>query len=648
MKTPISPVSILGGSSESCRAATQFLNRFVLLAMLLLLAGFCLPAQTPPGEWVWMGGSSAPNQPAVYGTLGTPAPDNTPGARAGALSWTDGNGNLWLFGGVGSELWEFNPSTNEWAWMGGSSFTSQMPVYGTMGTPAPGNTPGAASGGYSTWRDGSGHFWLFGGGYYDPGVNENIAVNALWEFDPSSNEWAWMGGSSTIGSCLPPDPWNITCGHAGVYGALGTPAAGNIPGSRSGASTWTDSKGNFWLFGGGGFDSTGNGGELNDLWVFNPSTNQWTWRGGSSTVNQVGVYGTLGTPAPDNIPGPRSSAVTWEDGSGHFWLYAGVGLADSRGFPTVFDDLWEFNPSLNEWAWMGGSNTNPSCSSYCPLYGEYGTLGSPAAGNIPGERSSAASWTDSNGNLWLLGGSAASEKATSIDLNDIWEFNPSLNEWAWMDGSHPYTGGDPNACKNHYPRAIVCAGSYGTFGIPSAGNLAPGRDSASIWTDSDGHLWLFGGNGCIWPGSDYDPTCGQFNDLWEYLPDGAPTPATPTFSLSSGTYTSPQTVSISDSTPGAVIYYTLDDSTPKASSARYSAPLTISNAGTVIKAYAGELGYHNTEVTNIKYWIRPAAPTFSLPSGQYLTPQPLTISNTFAGATIYYTTDGSRPSASST
>jgi hypothetical protein len=67
-----------------------------------------------------------------------------------------------------------------------------------------------------------------------------------------SNEWAWMSGSTTEGSF-------------GVYGTEGTPAPQNVPGSRSEAVTWTDQKGNLWLFGGEGFDSAGNSGYLNDF-----------------------------------------------------------------------------------------------------------------------------------------------------------------------------------------------------------------------------------------------------------------------------------------------------------------------------------------------------------------------------------------------
>jgi hypothetical protein len=46
--------------------------------------------------------------------------------------------------------------------------------------------------------------------------------------------------------------------------------AGDTPGQRDLAVSWIDGSGNFWLFGGEDWDSTGTAGKLNDLWEFIP------------------------------------------------------------------------------------------------------------------------------------------------------------------------------------------------------------------------------------------------------------------------------------------------------------------------------------------------------------------------------------------
>lgn len=57
---------------------------------------------------------------------------------------------------------------------------------------------------------------------------------------------------------------------------------------------------------------------------------------------------------------------------------------------------------------------------------------------------------------------------------------------------------------------------------------------------------------------------------------------TPTFSPDGGTYTSPQSVTISCKTDGATIYYTTDGTTPTASSTTYSEPITVSESLTLM------------------------------------------------------------------
>ncbi len=129
-----------------------------------------------------------------------------------------------------------------------------------------------------------------------------------------------------------------------------------------------------------------------------------------------------------------------------------------------------------------------------------------------------------------------------------------------------------------------------------------------------------------------------------------PTAAPPTLSPAAGTYTAIQTVTIADATPSATIYYTLNGGTPTTSSTPYTGPITVS-ATEVVKAMAVAPGYINSAFTTADYTINlpnVATPTFSPAAGTYTTVQTVTIVDAIAGASIYYTTDGSTPTASST
>lgn len=134
-------------------------------------------------------------------------------------------------------------------------------------------------------------------------------------------------------------------------------------------------------------------------------------------------------------------------------------------------------------------------------------------------------------------------------------------------------------------------------------------------------------------------------------------PATPTFSLASGSYSGTQSVTISDSTSGATIYYTTNGSTPTTSSTKYSGAISVSSSET-IEAIASASGL-TSSAASASYTITGtvttppptptvATPTFSLAAGSYSGTQSLVISDSTSGATIYYTTNGSAPTTSST
>ena len=121
----------------------------------------------------------------------------------------------------------------------------------------------------------------------------------------------------------------------------------------------------------------------------------------------------------------------------------------------------------------------------------------------------------------------------------------------------------------------------------------------------------------------------------------------PTFSPASGTYNLPQSVSLSDATSGATIYYTTDGSTPTTSSTRYAGPISVTQT-TTIRAIATASGFAMSAVASAIYTLQAAPPTFSPSGGNYLLPQSVSISDASPGVTIYYTTDGSTPTTSST
>ena len=128
-----------------------------------------------------------------------------------------------------------------------------------------------------------------------------------------------------------------------------------------------------------------------------------------------------------------------------------------------------------------------------------------------------------------------------------------------------------------------------------------------------------------------------------------PPAAAPTFSPAAGTYTSAQSVALSDTTSGAKIYYTTNGTTPTTGSTLYSAPIAVS-AATTVKALATATGYTNSAVATAVYTITPpaAAPTFSPAAGTYTSAQSVALSDTTSGAKIYYTTNGTTPTTGST
>jgi len=368
---------------------------------------------------------------------------------------------------------------NEWVWMNGDTAMNQAPTWGTLGVAAATNYPGVR---YESaeWKDKNGNFWIYGGFLGSAGA----AYSDLWKYNPVTNLWTWVQGSNA--SAVTP-----------VWGTQGVPAAANTPGARYLACySWVDNNGNFWLFGG----AAGSGTDCqayNDMWMYNPVTNQWTWMNGSGNVPATGppycspVFGTQGVAAPGNTPGGRfegDAAVT--DKNGNLWLFAGQGIDVSGNWWEWLNDLWKYNVATNQWTWMGGSQTGNQ-------NGNYGALGIAAAANWPGSRQVHNSWLDSQGNIWVWGEQGYAATGGTGFLNDVWKYNIASGLWTWMSG--------PNTSSS-----TAKIGTYGTKCISSASNIPTTRyETRARWMDECNNLWVFGGEY-------YSANNQVFNDLWMY------------------------------------------------------------------------------------------------------------------------------------
>jgi hypothetical protein len=130
--------------------------------------------------------------------------------------------------------------------------------------------------------------------------------------------------------------------------------------------------------------------------------------------------------------------------------------------------------------------------------------------------------------------------------------------------------------------------------------------------------------------------------------NGEPTAVAPKISPDGGTFAATQKVALSSATSSAEIFYTLDGTVPTPASTLYTDPITISMDATV-RAMASAPGYIQSAVSTATFTFSDQTPLlkFSPAGGTYLAAQHVTITDSDANAKIYYTTNGSTPSASS-
>jgi N-acetylneuraminic acid mutarotase len=600
-------------------------------------------------EWTWVAGQdviSAVNQClGIYGTLGEASASNTPGNRIQGATWTDLSGKFWLFGGVGpdsattaplplNDLWMYDPVSKEWTWLGGPNtvaitglLAGNPGVYAAQGSLNPDNQPGSRAQA-TTWTDSSGNLWMFGGFGNDSTSEGNLSLNDLWMYSISFGEWNWVGGPSTVTQGF---------GMPGVYGTQGSPASSNWPGGRTGASAWVDGEGNFWLFGGNGYDNDGEFGVLNDLWMYNPSTGEWTWVAGSYNPNSMGVFGTEGTASAANIPPPRAGAMEWTDIEGNFWLFAGLSNLD------VVNDLWRFSAP--------GAVTGTAAT---PTFSEPGgTYSAPQSVSISDTTPNATIFYTTNGTMPTT---SSSEYSSAISVSSTETIEAIAVASGFSNSavaSATYTIPTPTAATP------IISPAEGTYSSALSVTITDSTPGATVYYTTDGTTPTASSTpytaAITVPATETIEAIAIAPGFTNSIVSTATytlnlTAATPVISPAAGTFSSIQSVRITDATPGATIYYTTNGTMPTASSTVYTGAISVSATET-IEAIAIASGFSNSAVATAAYTINLAAsatPVISPAAGTYSSAQSVTITDSTTGATIYYTTNGTTPTASST
>ena len=266
-----------------------------------------------------------------------------------------------------------------------------------------------------------------------------------------------------------------------------------VPSAREGSVGWTDSSGNYYLF--GGYDVTG---YKQDLWVLIGSGSGSWVELKPSTITQP-------------WPIARFGSVGWTDIDGNNYLFGG-----EIGTNSYLKDLWKLTVSGNTVTWV---NLTPA--TIPPSW--------------PSARVTSVAWTDSSGNKYLFGGAIG----TNSYLNDLWKLTVSSDNtptwvkftsnstlpsargssvgWAASSSDYYLFGGFNGFFKQDLWKLTV-SGDIATWV-----NLTPadpitvpwpsGRSGVVVWTDNSGNHYLFGGINQVLINN--IPTFNNYQDLWK-------------------------------------------------------------------------------------------------------------------------------------
>ena len=404
-------------------------------------------------------------------------------------------------------------------------------------------------------------------------------------------------------------------------------------------------------------------------WSYGNSTDKYEiYYSTSSSAPSAGTTATIGI---STIGTTKSYTITGlSSGTTYYWWVRAV---DPDGYCK---SAWVAGSSFTTTAAVTTytiylPNTVSSCNTTGSFTSNQGTLGSGTGGwtgyktysgitagtsvtitATPESGYSFDGWTD--GGYSIIVDDEANEVSTTSTTSTTATFNMPSSDVYIMSCYFS------SACANQVA-LTKGAESNGSFSLSSANGSYDNCDNnfvvtVSSITPSSGYgcigVTATGGNSTV-TGPDgsgnYTVTYTKGNSITSTVTANfAAKCATPTFSVSGGTYNATQSVTLSCATDGATIYYTTNGSTPTTSSSVYSSAISVTSTNTTIKAIAAKSSMANSDVASATYVLKCATPVITPATGTFTGAQDVTITCATAGASIYYTNNGGTPSSSST
>jgi sugar lactone lactonase YvrE len=245
-----------------------------------------------------------------------------------------------------------------------------------------------------------------------------------------------------------------------------------------------------------------------------------------------------------------------------------------------------------------------------------------------------------------------------LDLAGIDNYNDQIDIFVGNgDGTFTEQVTTPNVSQSFIGPFAIVAADFNNDGVPDLAMLTRNVNTASILlteptetaTATVNHIAPIGaGTHMVDAGYSGDSHYPSSVSSTVSLDAGL---APLSFSVAPGTYTTAQTLTISESVPGATIYYYAYGVMNTNGYVPYTGPIALAQGGTVtILAYATETGYQAASQViatyNLIFPLSPP-PTISPAAGYYAGPQSVTITDSDPTAKIYYTTNGTFPTSGS-